>query len=80
MIRIAELKRGNHAQVNYEKQFADKFKLVENFPNFEKLEQFAQKCVDLHCGNSLNGISARVYMDKIIEMPDNAFVDWAKTV
>lgn len=82
MIRIAEPSRGkysNHMQVDYEKKFADKFKLVEGAPNFEALERFAQKCIDLHCGDSLDGISARVYMDKIIAMPDDEFIAWATT-
>lgn len=83
MIRTAEPghgKYGNCAQVEYERKFADKFKLVEGLPNYKKLEQFAQKCIDLHCGDSLDGISARVYMDKVIGMPDDEFVTWAKTI
>lgn len=84
MIKTAELSRSskysNHMQVEYEKKFADKFKIVEGLPNYAKLEQFAQKCIDLHCGDSLDCISARVYMDKIIEMPDAEFVVWAETI
>lgn len=81
MIRTAEPSRSskysNHAQVEYEKKFASKFDLVKDIPNFEALERFAQKCIDLHCGDSLDGISARVYMDKVIEMTDAEFIDWA---
>ena len=80
MIRTVQPRRGNHAQVEYEKKFAEKFKLVEHLPNYNALEVFAQKCIDLHCGDSLDGISARVYMDKIISMPDEEFVSWAKTL
>ena len=80
MIRTAKPSCGkysNHMQVEYEKKFANKFDLVKDIPNFEALEQFAQKCIDLHCGDSLDGISARVYMDNVIEMTDNEFIAWA---
>ena len=80
MIRIAEPSRGkysNHMQVEYEKKFASKFDLVKDIPHFESLERFAQKCIDLHCGDSLDGISARVYMDKVIAMSDDEFIAWA---
>lgn len=78
MLRIAKVRKDNHNQVAYEKAFADKFALVEGEPNYAALERFAQKCIDLHCGDSLDGISARVYMDQIISMPAEDFVAWAK--
>ena len=78
MIRTAQPRSWNKNQVAYEKAFARKFELVTTFPNYFMLEKFAQQCIDLHCGDSLNGISARVYMDKIIEMSDKEFVQWAR--
>ena len=81
MIRTVEPSRGkcgsNHMQVEYERNFAVKFELVKDLPNFEALERFAQRCIDLHCGDSLDGISARVYMDKVIKMTDAEFIAWA---
>lgn len=80
MLKTAKLNCGkysNRLQVEYEEQFAAKFKLVENAPNFAELECFAQKCIDFHCGDSVDGISARVYMDEIIAMSDEEFVAWA---
>lgn len=79
MIRTANPKPGNHNQVAYERAFAEKFALAKGLPNYDLLESFAQQCIDLHCGDSLNGISARVYMDKIIEMSDEEFLKFAKT-
>ena len=77
MIRTEEPRPGNEHQVAYEQKFAGKFELVKDIPNFEALERFAQKCIDLHCGDHLDGISARVYMDKVIEMTDEEFIAWA---
>lgn len=82
MIRTVAPIRGKHgirnlAQVEYEKTFAGRFDLVKDLPNFEVLERFAQKCIDLHCGDSLDGISARAYMDKVIAMSHDAFIIWA---
>lgn len=77
MIKTATPGRGNHAQVTYEEKFASKFELVKESPNYAALERFAQQCIDLHCGDSLNGISARVYMDKVIAMTDDEFIAWA---
>ncbi len=70
-------KRSNHMQVEYEKKFLSKFDLVKDIPNFEALERFAQKCIDLHCADSLDGLAARVSMDKVIEMFDAEFIAWA---
>lgn len=70
----------NHAQVQYETAFAARFKELEHLPNYPTLEQFAQQCIDLHCGDSLHGISARIYMDKIIAMSNEEIFDWAKSV
>jgi hypothetical protein len=84
MIKTATLKTGsrisNHVQVQYEAAFAARFKELEHLPNYPALERFAQKCVDLHCGDSLNGISARVYIDKITAMSASELLAWAKTV
>lgn len=78
MIETVKPRKGNHAQVEYEQAFANKFKLVEHLPNYPTLEAFAQKCVNYHIGDFLNGITARVYMDKIIEMPNTEFLAWAE--
>lgn len=78
MIETVKPRKGNHAQVAYEQKFANKFKLVEHFPNYQALEAFAQKCVDYHIGDLLNGIIARVFIDKIIEMSNAKFITWAE--
>lgn len=84
MIKTVTLKTGsrfsNHAQVQYEAAFAARFKELEHLPNYSALESFAQRCINSHCGDSLDGITARVYMDKIIEMPSAELVAWAATV
>lgn len=81
MIKTAVLKTGsrysNHAQVQYETAFAARFKELEHLPNYPMLEKFAQQCIDLHCGDSLQGITARVYMDEIIAMPTDKLIEWA---
>ena len=78
MIKTVKPKRGNHIQVEYEKTFASKFDLVKNIPNYKALENFAQKCIDLLLSASINGINARSCMDRIIEMDDKEFIEWAK--
>ena len=84
MTKAATLKTGsrisNHAQVQYGAAFAARFKELEHLPNYPALERFAQKCIDLHCGDSLNGISARVYIDKITAMSASELLALAKTV
>ena len=77
MIRTVKPRKGNQRQVAYEEAFAAKFKLVEDLPNYDVLEAFAQRCIDNHCGDSFAGIEARVYMDKILEMSDENFIHWA---
>lgn len=84
MIRTAVLKTGsrysNHAQVQYETAFAARFKELEHLPNYPVLEKFAQRCIDLHCGDSLPGITARVYMDEIIPMSTDELIKWATSI
>lgn len=82
MIKTVELRESahgsNYAQYNYQQNFAKKFELVEDVPNYQALEKFAQKCIDNYSDCSLNGITYQIYMDKVIEMSDEEFIAWAK--
>ena len=56
-------KEHNHVQYAYEKNFAARIWRFRNLPGYAFMHRWAQKQIDTHCGDSLDGISARVYMD-----------------
>lgn len=80
MLKIVENKGYNATQYYYEKDFADRIETLSNLPNYPAIEQFAQKCIDLHTGYGHDAIAAGVYMDMIgkREISDDDFMGWAK--
>lgn len=62
----------------YEDKFIARFEKYQKLPGYHYIEDFAQQCIDLHCGDNLNGISARTYMDRVAMMPEDAFASWLK--
>lgn len=62
----------------YEQNFIARFVEYAMLPGYHYAEEFAQQCIDLHCADNLNGVSAREYMDRITMMPDDAFTSWVK--
>ena len=78
MIQIVKEQKNNHAQFNYELAVQMKMELIENLDGYTRFEKYVQRWIDDHCGDSLNGIAARVYLDKIIEMSDEELVVWFK--
>ena len=78
MLKIVANRGYNHAQHDYEKKFKEKIEAFSSLPNYSALEKFAQQCIDLHCADSLDGISARVYMDRVIATPHEDLMGWAR--
>ena len=71
-------KQNNHVQYAYEKNFAARIWRFRNLPGYAFMHRWAQKQIDLHCGDSLDGISARVYMDTVLEQEGAELQTWAK--
>ena len=71
-------KQNNHVQHAYEKNFAARIWRFRNLPGYAFMHRWAQKQIDLHCGDSLDGISARVYMDTVLEQEGAELQTWAK--
>ncbi|MCM1297617.1 MAG: hypothetical protein NC311_18925 [Muribaculaceae bacterium] len=69
---------GHQAQFNYETAFARKIHLAIGFPNYGKIEKWAQEGINAHTGCGYTAIRAGVYMNKVIEMTDDEFVKWAR--
>ena len=70
-------KQNNHVQYAYEKNFAARIWRFRNLPGYAFMHRWAQKQIDLHCGDSLDGISARVYMDTVLEQEGAELQTWA---
>ena len=68
----------NHVQYAYEKNFAARIWRFRSLPGYAFLHQWAQQQIDAHCGDSLDGISARVYMDTALEQEFADLQVWAK--
>jgi hypothetical protein len=71
-------KEHNHVQYAYEKNFAARIWRFRNLPGYAFMHRWAQKQIDTHCGDSLDGISARVYMDTVLEQEGAELQTWAK--
>lgn len=66
---IVELGKGNRARYDYEKAFAENIMQFRGLPGYAFLHKWAQSRIDLHCGDSLEGIEARMDMDSVNEYP-----------
>ena len=63
----------------YEKKVIEKLKPYSTIPGFDGAwEKPTQWAIDHHCGDNLDGISARVFLDNILEYPDNVFEEKVK--
>jgi len=62
----------------YEQIFIDRCNSFLSLPGFPEFERLAQQCIDLHCADNADGISARVYIDFMIGMPRDCFEKWLK--
>lgn len=66
MLRIVKPNRWNHAQYNYEKAVAARIEQFSNKLGYYFLENEVQRWLDLHCADSMDGITARAYIDTLI--------------
>ena len=73
-------KGGTSAIFEYEIKFKCKIELAQDLPNYKKLENHAQKCINEHTGFGYSAIVAAAFMDKINSMTDAEFLEWAKTI
>ena len=79
MLRITSPTKHNFAQYNYEKSVAARIEPFKDMLGYHFLEQEVQKWIDLHCGDSLDGITARVYMDELLSRSDEEVKAWAQS-
>lgn len=79
MLRIVKLTKQNFAQYNYEKSVASRIAPFKDMLGYHFLEQEVQKWIDHHCGDSLDGITARVYMDELLSRSDEEVKAWAQS-
>lgn len=73
-------KGGTSAIFEYETKFANKIKLAENLPAYQKIEKHAQDCIYAHTGFGWHAIVATDFIDKVIAMTDDEFIKWATQV
>lgn len=79
MLRIVTPNKRNFAQYNYEKSVAARIEPFQDMLGYHFLEHEVQKWIDLHCADSLDGITARVYIDKLLSMSEEEVTTWAQS-
>ncbi len=79
MLRIVKPNRWNHAQYNYEKAVAARIERFSNKLGYYFLENEVQRWLDLHCADSMDGITARVYIDTLLSKSDEEVKTWAES-
>ncbi len=64
-------------QYNYEKSVVARIEPFSDMPGYRFLEMEVQKWLDLHCADSLAGITARVYIDTLLSKSEEEVKTWA---
>lgn len=62
----------------YEKSVAARIEPFQSMLGYHFLEQEIQKWIDRHCADSLDGITARVYIDELLSKSDDEVKAWAQ--
>lgn len=78
MLQIIKPTKRNLAQYNYEKSAAARIEPFQSMLGYHFLEQEVQKWIDRHCADSLDGITARVYIDELLSKSDDEVKAWAQ--
>lgn len=79
MLRIVKPTKQNSMQYNYEKSVAARIAPFKDMLGYHFLEQEVQKWIDLHSGDSLDGITARVYMDELLSKSNEEVNTWVQS-
>lgn len=79
-LNVNSPENGHQAQYDYETTFSKKIELAKGFPNYAKIENWAQECINAHTGFGYSAIRATVYIDKVNAMTDDEFKQWARSL
>lgn len=60
-------RKNSSAKEQYESTFISRIEAYKDLPGYPYLGHFAQKCIETHCLDNMDGIAARVYMDMVIK-------------
>ena len=65
---------------DFENKFVNKIKIAKNLSNYNVIKMYAQNCIHWHTGCGFISIQATAIMNKFINMTNNEFIEWVKTV
>lgn len=62
----------------YEQAFIERCHKYRSLPGYHYFEVFAQQCIDYHCADNYDGVTARFFIDFMMKMTDEDFDKWLK--